>query len=267
MASQSRAARHFDERPEDQSPLLSIVCAVFNGERSLPDLLGSYAAQHSPDTELIVIDAASTDSSWEQVLAHRAVVGAALSEPDQGIYEAWNKALPLCRGRYVSFIGCDDRLAPAALHALCSAIRGVSSTPADDAPHVFAGFNVMTRQGIPVALLGEVFRLGRLPRRMMIAHVMAAHELAWLRAAGGYDPSYRSSGDYELLLRLRAGLKVHTLPAILAFMEDGGTSRRLWLPHLENFRARHQAGVGLALSAMLLARAAVFTALRLLRLK
>ena len=266
MLPQTKVTLRFDERVGDHQPLLSIVCAVFNGERSLPALLGSYEEQRSPDTELLVVDAASSDQTWTQVLAHRHLVAAALSEPDRGIYDAWNKALTLCRGRYVAFIGCDDRLASAALQHLCAAIRSASAEPRH-APQVIAGFNILTRQGTPVAVLGEVFVADRLPRRMMIAHVMAAHELAWLRAAGGYDASYRSSGDYELLLRLRKGLSVRTIPVILAYMEDGGTSRSLWLPHVESFRARWRSGVGKSLSVLLLLRAIGFTVLRLLRLK
>lgn len=266
MIPPASASRRFDDRPEAHDPLLSIICAVRNGEATLRQMIDSYAVQQTVQTELLVIDALSNDSTWSIVESCRGTVVAALSEADRGIYDAWNKALPMCRGRYVAFIGCDDRLAPGALQALVAAI---DAQPADapDAPHLIAGFNVLTRQGTPVGLLGEAFRLDRLPRRLMIAHVMAAHQRTWMIAAGGYDSSFRSSGDYELLLRERKGLRVKTLPAILAFMEDGGTSRQRWTPHLENFRARRKAGLGTALSTWLFVRAIAFTALRILNLK
>jgi glycosyltransferase involved in cell wall biosynthesis len=259
-------ARQFDDRTGDDRPLLSIVCAVFNGERTLPELLDSYAEQRRPDCELLVIDAASTDRTWTLVHERRPLVAAGLSEPDHGIYDAWNKALPLCRGCYVSFIGCDDRLAPAALAQLCAALSAGLHEP-DGPPQVLAGFNILTRAGMPVSLLGEPWTPQRLPRRMMVAHVMAAHRLDWLREHGGFDSSFRSSGDYELLLRARHGLRVRTLPRILAFMADGGTSRQRWRPHLENYRARRKNGLGPWLSAGLLVRAAAFEAARSLGLK
>ena len=31
------------------------------------------------------------------------------SSPDEGIYDAWNKVLPYCRGEYLAFIGVDDK--------------------------------------------------------------------------------------------------------------------------------------------------------------
>ena len=266
MISPAGASHRFDSRAAAHEPLLSIVCAVRNGQATLRQLIDSYAEQQTSQTELLVIDALSTDETWAIVQARRGTVAAALSESDRGIYDAWNKALPLCHGRYVAFIGCDDRLAPGALQALSVAI-GASPLDAADAPHVIAGFNVLTRQGIPVSLLGEDFHLPRLPRRLMIAHVMAAHDRSWLIRAGGYDSSFRATGDYELLLRERDGLRVRTLPAILAFMEDGGTSRQRWMPHLENFRARQKARLGTLLSIWLFIRAVGFNMLRMLRLK
>ncbi len=266
MNSSAAASRRFDDRAPTHEPLLSIVCAVRNGQATLGQLIDSYAAQQTAQSELLVFDAMSTDGSWSIVEAARGTVAAALSESDRGIYDAWNKALPWCRGRYVAYIGCDDRLAPGALQALLAAIAACPSD-ATDAPHVIAGFNVLTRQGTPAELLGEPFRLARLPRRLMMAHVMAAHNRHWLVSAGGYDSSFRSSGDYELLLRERNGLRVQTLPAVLAFMEDGGTSRQRWTPHLENFRARRKARLGTPLSIWLFVRAIGFTALRMLRLK
>lgn len=256
----------FDHRPAGSQPRLSIVCAMRNGAATLPAMLASWASQDRTQAELIAIDALSTDATWSLVRAPGAMVSAGLREADRGIYDAWNKALPLCRGEYVAFLGCDDVLAAGAVGALQASIERL---PAEDAqrPHVLAGFNVLTRQRLPVALVGEPFRAERLPRRMMVAHVMAAHRLQWLKGVGGFDASYRSSGDYQLLLRERAGLRVETLPTVLTYVEDGGTSRSLLRPHLENYRARTGAGIGRITAASLFARAMVFTGLRLIGLK
>lgn len=245
----------------DGGIVLSVVCAVFNGSATLAELLDSYAAQWRGDVELIVMDGGSTDNTLE-VVRNSAVVDQFRSERDRGIYDAWNKALPLCRGTHVAFIGADDVLADGALNHLVRACRSAASDV-----NMIAGFNVLTRERTPVQLLGQAFAPGRLVSRMQVAHVMSAHAINWIRSAGGFDASYRSAGDYELLLRSRRSLKVVTLPCILAYMEDGGTSRRRWLPHLESYRARRKNGISLLQSMLLFTKACAGILFRTLRLR
>lgn len=247
--------RRDDGRPQ---PLLSVVCAVRNGARTLPALLASWQRQNRRGAELLLVDACSSDDTWALAEAADSGVDAALSEPDGGIFDAWNKSLTLCRGRYVSFVGSDDVLADGAVALL---VEHLAAAAADAAPHLVAGYNVITRGRQPVGLMGGRYCPRRIRSRMMVAHVMAAHRLDWLRTVRGFDASYRSSGDYELLLRERDAIRVDTLPRILTYVEDGGVSRRPLLPHVENFRARTRHGVGHLRSAALFGRAMVYTAM------
>ena len=230
--------------------VLTIVCAMRNVAHCVEGFLDSYRQERTGKTELILIDGASTDRTWELLLRNKDVIDVAISDPDTGIYDAWNKALPKCRGRYVSFIGADDRIASGAIDSLIAACENMKSDP-----HVIAGFNVLTRNGVPVELLGGTFDESRLTRMMTIAHVMSAHRLSWLICVDGFDASYRSSGDYELLLRERAHLEIEVINTILAYMEDGGTSRTSLRPFFENYRARQRNGVPRILCLALLARA------------
>lgn len=230
---------------------LSIVCATRNAEVCLRHLLASYESSCRTGTEFIVVDGGSTDGTLKIIDAHRHLVQHVISGADEGIYDAWNKALPVCRGHYVAYIGADDQIAAGAVEALVAACR-----PADgESPDLVAGYVLLTRGGLPVALLGGPYDPRRALFRMPVAHVMAAHRRAWLEAEGGFDTSFRSSGDYELLLRGRSRLKVQTVPRVLAYMADGGTSRRFLRPRLEDFRARRKNGVSLLLASALLSKA------------
>lgn len=241
---------------------LSVVCAVRNAAHCIGDMLASYAAQRHPRVELIVMDGASQDGTPE-IVCRTGLADTLVSEPDGGIYDAWNRALPLCRGTHVAFIGADDVLAEGALSALVEACERAAPDTT-----LIAGYGVLTRKRMPVGLVGEPFLPARLVHRMQIAHVLCAHALPWLRGCGGFDASFRSAGDYELLLRQRHALKVQTLPRVLAYVEDGGISRRrAWLPHQECYRARRQNGIALALTLLLACKAGLGMGLRALGLR
>jgi glycosyltransferase involved in cell wall biosynthesis len=234
--------------PAVDEPILSVVCAVRNGAHCIEGLLDSWRRERTSEVQLVVLDGASTDATWSVLERHADLIDLAVSEADAGIYDAWNKALVHCRGRYVAFIGADDRLAGGSIRTLVDICRS------EDA-HVVAGFNVLTRRAVPVRLLGEPFDTKRLHSRMLIAHVMSAHRLDWLRSAGGFDASFRSSGDYELLLRQRHTLRVRVINEVLAYMEDGGASRTSLRPFTENFRARRGNGYPLWQCSVLFAKA------------
>ncbi|MGV8933474.1 MAG: glycosyltransferase [Gallionellaceae bacterium] len=238
----------------DRAPdtvVLSVVCAMRNVAHYVETFLDSYQRERTDDTQLIIVDGASTDGTWEILLRYRDIIDVAVSEADGGIYDAWNKALPICSGKYVSFIGADDRIADGAIRNLISVCRSVQSEP-----HIISGYNILTRQAVPVALIGAPYVPSLLCRRMMIAQVMSAHRLSWLVSVGGFDSSYRSSGDYELMLRERSSLRVEVINSILAYMEDGGTSRTsLRRVFLEDYRARQRNGVPRWLCGVLLMRA------------
>jgi len=57
-----------------------------------------------------VIDGASTDGTVEIIKANKEKIAYWVSEPDTGVYNAWNKAVPHIRGEWVLFLGSDDRL-------------------------------------------------------------------------------------------------------------------------------------------------------------
>lgn len=248
--------------PLVEPAVLSVVCATHNAGHCIQGFLESYRRERTAESQLIILDGASTDATWDIVMRHSDIIDAAISEPDSGIYDAWNKGISLCKGSYVSFIGADDRLA-------CGSIAALINGCLEDqtGPHMVAGFNILTRQSVPTALLGSPFDRRHIHRRMPIAHVMSAHKLSWLVSVQGFDSSFQSSGDYELLLRERHYLRIKVINNILAFMEDGGRSRTSLRPYTENFRARRKNGYPLWLCVTLFIRAITgLVARRLLRL-
>jgi glycosyltransferase involved in cell wall biosynthesis len=92
-------------------PKVSIVCVTFNAEATLPRLYTSIEQYKSADTELVIVDGNSTDNTLQIIKQNNTLVDFWISEPDNGIYEAMNKAVTHTKGKWIIFIGGDDELA------------------------------------------------------------------------------------------------------------------------------------------------------------
>src|SRR5688572_12008549 len=90
---------------------VSIVTAVRNGAATIEGTLQSVAAQRLADIEHVVIDGASTDATLAVVRAHGRHVAKVVSEPDTGVYDAFNKGLRHASGEFIGFLSAGDRYA------------------------------------------------------------------------------------------------------------------------------------------------------------
>lgn len=88
---------------------ISIIMATYNAAAQLERTLRSVERQCYPHWEIIVQDGGSTDGTLEILESHRASVSW-VSEPDRGIYDAWNKAVARAGGDWALFLGADDFL-------------------------------------------------------------------------------------------------------------------------------------------------------------
>ena len=120
-------------RAPGASPALSVVIGVKNGAATLQCCLDSIAAKEFASRETIVIDSASTDGTRELLEANRRSdrVTQYVSEPDGGLYEAWNNGVSRSRGEWICFLGCDDAFhEPLALRHLAAAADAARARPA-----------------------------------------------------------------------------------------------------------------------------------------
>jgi glycosyltransferase involved in cell wall biosynthesis len=106
------------------APFFSLITATFNRAPLLREAITSALAQRRDDVEHLIIDGGSTDGTQAMLAEwpHLRVV----SEPDRGIYDAFNKGLALARGEVVHFLNSDDLLAHGALDAVANALRDES---------------------------------------------------------------------------------------------------------------------------------------------
>lgn len=207
-------------------PFFTIVTATYNAAATLPRLLESLVEQTCRDFELIIQDGASKDDTVAVAESYRDRLPflSLASEPDTGIYDAWNKALPRIRGEWVLFLGGDDALA--APQVLESAKALLSTFPSS----VLFGVgglafidNGRIQQVITVDCAKAFTQLERsfgmpLPHPALFTrqHVIMNN---------AFDSSYKISGDYDFLCRTwRAPHEARALHLLVTRMGLGGIS-------------------------------------------
>ena len=91
-------------------PIISIIIATYNAERTLEETLKSIVCQDYKNIELIIVDGVSTDATLDIIQRYNKIVATLISEPDKGIYDAMNKGLGIASGDWCLFLGADDIL-------------------------------------------------------------------------------------------------------------------------------------------------------------
>lgn len=86
----------------------SVITATFNSEKYLEQTILSVLNQTYCNIEYIIIDGGSTDGTLDIVNKYRHRIAAVVSEPDLGIYDAFNKGVRLASGDVISFLNSDD---------------------------------------------------------------------------------------------------------------------------------------------------------------
>jgi glycosyltransferase involved in cell wall biosynthesis len=220
------------------SPLFSIVTVVFNGARTVEAAIRSVSAQSFRDFEYIVLDGASTDGTTAILEKHAGSIDYWLSEPDSGIYNAWNKALSVARGEWIAFLGADDVYCADALQHYAHAIAALS----DDTVQYVSSRVRLTKADTVVRTFGAGWSWPAFSHHMTVAHVGSMHRRRLFEEYGRFNESYRVCGDYELLLRPREHLRAAFVDRVTATMAFGGVSNNVRLALAEQELAKRTSG-------------------------
>jgi glycosyltransferase involved in cell wall biosynthesis len=92
-------------------PLVSIITPVFNGEKYLREAVDSALSQTYQNTEIIIVNDGSTDSTEEIILAYGNKVKY-FKKKNGGVSTALNLAIRKSKGEYISWLSHDDVYLP-----------------------------------------------------------------------------------------------------------------------------------------------------------
>jgi len=212
---------------------VSIVVAVFDGAKTIESCLQSVLEQTYPLKEVVIIDGGSSDGTVDILKKYESAIEYWISEPDQGIYNAWNKALDVVTGEWICFIGSDDKWACAD-----SLAKLVSLAKFPEVNFVSGHNRMVDAVGMLGRVYGNEWNFSEMKTRMTVAHVGALHHRTLFEKYGLFDESYRIAGDYEFLLRVGFGIRGAYIAEDVILMGSGGVSRmQSWLVIKEGRRA------------------------------
>lgn len=218
---------------------ISIIIATYNASKTLKRCLDSVVPQLTTETELIIVDGNSKDETNEIIASYGDKVSVHISEPDKGIYDAWNKGIINAKGKWVSFIGADDVLLPGAIEAFTNVLNRTSNIETYD--YICAQNEYVDKKGSLLKIMGEAPEWRKFRKIMVAAHVASLHSRKNLfETIGLYNyKKYRICADYELLMRKKNNLKYLFIEKHIARMEVGGMSFSV-KAIIEAFRIREQ---------------------------
>jgi len=200
-----------------QSPLISVVTVVYNGGQTLERAIKSVIGQTLNNIEYIIIDGNSTDNTLEIIKKNDDYIDFWLSEPDDGIADAFNKGLSYARGDFISFLGSDDWYEPDGLQKIAEAMISDGK--------IYSG-NANLRnnvEGRPLKM--HVSRPDRIFQTMRIAHPATFVSREVFEQTGGFSTVYRIAMDYDFLLKAKIrGYEIIAVNAVIVNIMLGGIS-------------------------------------------
>jgi glycosyltransferase involved in cell wall biosynthesis len=201
---------------------LSVITVCRNAEKTIESTLQSVAMQENVagKIEHIVVDGASQDDTLKIVKQFPTIRW--ISEPDDGISDAFNKGALLAEGEYVLYLNADDYLSDQnVLHDVLSYIK------INNNPDWIVGDVFTQRQGeITVQQRRYPPSCWSLFLRNRICHQAVFLKRRALLEVGGFENRFKMAMDYDLWQRLCAsGYKIAYIPRIISvYSHEGLTS-------------------------------------------
>ncbi|MCJ8166402.1 glycosyltransferase [Pontibacter sp. E15-1] len=220
-------------------PRVTIVTAVYNGAAYLEQTILSILSQTYKNIEYIIIDGGSSDSTLDIIKKYDDRISFWISEPDKGIYDAWNKAILLATGEWIAFVGADDVVLSKAVEQFVDHIKQANNPNLE---FISAKIQLVDFGLKPIRIKGEPWSWQRFRKFMDIGHVGAFHNVYLFRKYGMFDISFKIAADYEFLLRPREKLIASHMEQITVLMRVGGFSNSNIRVFKEAYRAKVKTG-------------------------
>lgn len=213
----------------NKKPLISVSTPCWNSVKTIERTIKSVLQQDFDDYEYIIVDGGSTDGTLDIIKKYEPLFNGRMrwySEPDKGIYDAFNKGAKYSVGKYCWNVNSDDFLETGALKQIAIFI---SQQPHDD--------------GVIIASMNIVDSVGRIHKKSecskkatdmiykndwMIPHPSTLVAKSIYEKYGYYDDRFKICGDMDWFHRIYPlGVNFYFTDIVITNFAIGGISTNI----------------------------------------
>jgi len=180
-------------------PKVSIYIPAYNAENYIKEAVDSALNQTFSDLDVVVVDDGSTDNTAKILDEHYSSNNRVhwVTQHNQGIGAASNKAVALCKGHIIGQLDADDRLKPNAVESLLPYFTDHNLGCA------YANYEVIEKDGQfqREGWSHKAFTRERLICGMIIHHFRMFRKRDWRRTTG-FDETLVNAVDFDFFLKL-----------------------------------------------------------------
>ena len=203
---------------------VSIITTCFNRENTIDKAIQSVLSQSYPNIEYIIVDGASKDGTMKIINRYKDQIDVVVSEPDSGMYEAFNKGIKAATGDIIGLLHSDDILYDSStIEFIVSEFR---KTNAD----LIYGNGMYITNDEP-SKVKRIYPATHHRHYYLYFGWIPLHTTIYVKREifekyGLYDTSYSIASDYEISLRwfTNPSISKHFVDRYLVKMRLGGKS-------------------------------------------
>lgn len=209
---------------------VSIIIATFNAAKTLSKALDSVLSQTYQDWECIIVDGVSKDNTINIVKEYvqKDSRFRYISEPDKGIFDAYNKGWKIAKGEWVYYLGADDSLNEKALSEIFV--------------NKLDNFDVIYGNVIIAFSNGDVkyqrpYSPTSLKYKMFACHQSILVKRDMMEKMNGFNIVYPISADFDMMQRiyLNKGIFKYMDTYIASFAYTGISSKFSFKKHHDHY--------------------------------
>ena len=205
-----------------KKPAISIITICKNSSKTIANTIRSILDQPVDGVEYIIIDGCSTDGTQEIIKTFGNKVNIFVSEPDNGISDAFNKGIALASGDIIGLINSDDALLPGTLQKVIDFFAQNTNIKIMHGDVLFYDLNQYVKRISPPARWWLPWRMGTFN-----IHPATFVKRDIYEKYGYFNTSYKFAMDDDLFLKwLTAGERISYYPEPLVKVQAGGLSGR-----------------------------------------